>query len=121
MFLPNDRAAQAADLVAEHARAHFEMEKILQSQPLAKLLRRVAVHIRRHDMTVTQFGLAAANNTTLIARLQQGNVTARTIAKVESFLAKARKRRKARRLGGQALGRGDGRAIRQRRRPTTAR
>ena len=63
-----------------------------------KLLRRIATHLKRHGMTVSQFGLAVAGNSTLVARLERGNVTARTIAKVESFLAKAKKRHKAKRL-----------------------
>ena len=73
--------------------------RTMASAATAALLRKIRAFLKRRDMTATQFGLAAASNSSLLVRLESGNVTARTIDKVESFLRRhAPKRRAARAL-----------------------
>lgn len=64
--------------------------------PIA-LLKRIRAFLKRNDMTATQFGLAAANNSSLIPRLESGKFSIRTLEKVESYLRR-QKKRKARRI-----------------------
>ena len=53
-----------------------------------RLIRRINRYMRENRMSKYAFGMACANNSTLIQRLESGNVTARTIARIESFLEK---------------------------------
>ena len=55
---------------------------------LEKLLRRIDRYRARHGMAATTFGMKAKAGPNLLKRLQDGNVTLKTIRKVTAFLEK---------------------------------
>lgn len=56
--------------------------------PLAQLVVRVEAYLGRTGTNATDFGKAVLNNSALVSRLRNGNVTAKTMKAVSDFLAK---------------------------------
>lgn len=68
---------------------------VYKATVVADVLKRVEAFLADSKMSATAFGLAVANNTALVGRLRDGNVSTGTLDAIAAWLDKHDKKKKA--------------------------